>query len=349
MNKDELKSKVPKLLGEILPFGGTEPHIQSHIKMPQDMVSPDMVVKFRVSGRMRQLVIEVKPLGYPSQLLQALAPLKKAAERLKGYPMIITDSISERGASLLKDAGVCYIDLCGNCYLKIDGMYIEKSGKEKAKRPSGELRRLFSTKATRIIRTLLEFHKKPWEAVKLAEASKVSVGHAYKVTKKLIEQGFLTEEKHKLHLIDAGKLLDAWAEQYKINPSSIRSFYTGLKDTSKFMANIAQAAKRKKLTCAFTLHAGESLVAPFTRFTDVHFYLCEPVSDSILEAFNLERIEFGGTVHIIEPYDGGVFQHLQAINSIPVVCNTQLYLDLFQYPTRGKEAAKFLREQKMEI
>jgi len=31
------------------------------------------------------------------------------------------------------------------------------------------------------------------------------------------------------------------------------------------------------------------------------------------------------------------------------VCNTQLYLDLFQYPTRGKEAAEFLRKERMKI
>ncbi len=66
-------------------------------------------------------------------------------------------------------------------------------------------------------------------------------------------------------------------------------------------------------------------------------------------AMQLERIEFGGTVHVITPYDEGVLQHRQMIEQLPVVCNTQLYLDLFQHPTRGKEAAEFLRKERMKI
>src|SRR3989338_9747759 len=98
------------------------------------------------------------------------------------------------------------------------------------------------------------------------------------------------------------------------------------------MAQIAQAAATQQLTCAFTLHAGASLVAPFTRFTDVHCYLQEPLSDALLQAMQLERIEFGGTVHVITPYDKWVLHHRQMLERLPVVCNTQLYLDLVQYP-----------------
>jgi len=37
------------------------------------------------------------------------------------------------------------------------------------------------------------------------------------------------------------------------------------------------------------------------------------------------------------------------LERLPVVCNTQPYLDLFQSPTRGKEAAEFLRKERMKI
>lgn len=41
--------------------------------------------------------------------------------------------------------------------------------------------------------------------------------------------------------------------------------------------------------------------------------------------------------------------HRQVLENVPIVCNTQLYLDLFQHPTRGKEAAEFLRKERMKI
>jgi hypothetical protein len=143
--------------------------------------------------------------------------------------------------------------------------------------------------------------------------------------------------------------LDAWAQQYRIDPAAAQSFYTQAKDPAAVMAQVAQGAKARRLACAFTLHAGASLVAPFTRFTDVHVYLNEPLSDELLNALRLERIEFGGTVHVMQPYDEGVLRHLQHLHEIPVVCNTQLYLDLFQHPTRGREAAEFLRRERMTI
>ena len=115
------------------------------------------------------------------------------------------------------------------------------------------------------------------------------------------------------------------------------------------MAQIAQATSKEDVTCAFTLHAGASLVAPFTRFPDVHVYLKEPLTDTLLQAMQLERIELGGTVHVIAPYDEGVLHHRQLLDQLPVVCNMQLYLDLFQHPTRGKEAAEFLRKERMKI
>ena len=350
MTEKELQKEVPRILKEALPFAQIRVKRQGGGTGGRAVpLTPDMLVEFKTGGKTRKLLLKVKSLGYPSHLLQAIPMLKRAAEKVGGYPVIITDQVSERGAALAKESGVGYLDLAGNCYLNMGEIYIEKTAKEKLNRPSGELRRLFSRKATRVIRTLLELHDKSWEVIKLARESLVSVGHAYKVSEKLLQQGFLVEEQKKIRLKDAGKLFDAWADQYRIDNSKVHSFYTDLKDPKKLMSHISQVAKEKKFACAFTLHAGESIVAPFTRFTEVHFYLGEAISDDVLKDFGLEKIEFGGTVHIIEPYDEGVFHHQQVIDEIPIVSNTQLYLDLFQYPARGKEAAEFLRREKMKI
>lgn len=348
MNEKGLKERVPGLIKETFPSAGVKFEKEPR-SAGDESIRPDMVIELNAGGKTRRLVIEVKALGYPAQLLQAISALKRIAERMKAYPVIITDQISERGAALVKEAGMGYLDLAGNCFLNLGDIYIEKTAREKIKRPAGELRKLFSRKATRVIRTLLEFPGKAWDAISLAKESGVSIGHAYKVAKKLREQGFIVQTEEKICLRDAGKLLDAWADQYHIDASTVQSFYTGIKDPAKLVAHITKAMKAKKHACAFTLHAGESLVAPFTRFTDVHFYLAAAISDSLLKELELERIEFGGTAHIMMPYDEGVFHHGQKIGGIPVVSNTQLYLDLFQYPARGKEAAEFLRRQKMKI
>lgn len=349
MNESQLQQKVPQLLRAALP--------QAHIKLrhgPQrttndGLTGPDLIAEFTVGGKTKRLLIEVKVPGYPSSLLQAFQALQLASKHQRGYPVVVTDTLSERGAQLAKEAGIGFLDLAGNCWLNLGEVYVDKTAHTRLSRPPAELRRLFSPKATRVIRTLLEGHSKAWEVVKLAAASQVSIGHAYKVTHKLLQQGFLVQEQHLVRLREPGTLLDAWAQQYRIEPTTVQSFYTEIKEPATVMIRVAQVAKERKLTYAFTLHAGASLIAPFTRFTDIHFYLKEPLSDELLQALKLERIEFGGTVHVIQPYDEGVLRHLQHFNEIPVVCKTQLYLDLFQHPTRGREAADFLRREHMKL
>ena len=101
---------------------------------------------------------------------------------------------------------------------------------------------LFSRKATRVIRTLLEHPTTSWEVVKLAKRSQVSIGHAYKVTQKLLTQGFLVQEQREVRLREPGTLLDAWAGQYRIDPAAIQSFYTALKEPAAVMALVLLAA-----------------------------------------------------------------------------------------------------------
>lgn len=349
MNESQLYHNVPRLLREMLPHAQVKVRRGPHRATNGGLSGPDLVAEIRVGGKTKRLLIEVKVPGYPSSLLQAFQRLQFARKSQKGYPVVVTDALSERGAQLAKEAGVGFLDLAGNCWLNLWEVYVDKTAPARLSRPSAELRRLFSRKATRVIRTLLEEHSKSWEVVKLAAASQVSIGHAYKVTYKLLQQGFLMQEQHLVRLREPGTLLDAWAQQYRIDPVTVQSFYTEVKEPGAVMAHVAQVAKERHLTCAFTLHAGASLIAPFTRFTDVHVYLKEPISDELLNTLKLERIEFGGTVHVLQPYDEGVLHHLQQRNEMPVVCNTQLYLDLFQHPTRGREAADFLRREHMKL
>jgi len=363
MNEAKLEHQVPELLRAVLPQGKVTVRHSPAVRTDAGLRRPDLIAEVTVGGRTKRLLIEVKSPGYPMQLLQAFQVLQLARDTHKGYPVVVADAISARGASLAREAGVGYLDLAGNCWLNLGDIYIDKTSPQRmvrqgaatlparvhVVRPRGELRRLFSRKATRVIRTLLEQPTNRWDVVKLAAASQVSIGHAYKVTRSLLTQGFLIQEQHQVRLRDPGALLNAWAAEYRIDPATIQSFYTPLKDPAAVMAQMAQVVATQQLTCAFTLHAGASLVAPFTRFTEVHCYLKEPLSDALLQAMQLERIELGGTVHVITPYDEGVLHHRQMIEQLLIVCNTQLYLDLVQHPTRGREAAEFLRKERMKI
>ncbi len=110
------------------------------------------------------------------------------------------------------------------------------------------------------------------------------------------------------------------------------------------MERLARSAGRVKARYGFTLFAGASLIASFVRTPHVHLYLLGDTA-TFAEAAGLKPVTSGGNVHLIRPYDEGVLNPVQVIEGLNVVGNVQLYLDLVNYPARGKEQAAVLREK----
>jgi hypothetical protein len=158
----------------------------------------------------------------------------------------------------------------------------------------------------------------------------------------------MKNREHKLEIKNPGDLLDAWADSYDFSKNKIYNYYTFEKNTDAFIQKVSKIAKNNKLKYALTLHSGASLIAPFVRFTDIHLYFLGDLSTWI-KKLELKPIEFGGTVHLVEPFDEGVFYGVQTINDIKVASNIQLYLDLCNYPARGREQAEFLRKEKINF
>lgn len=346
VSEKQILDKVPNLIKENIPAF----KIKKIVHQPKIKgIIPDMVIDVEMVGKKRKLIIEAKSRGFPSQILQSIPVLLKVSSSVKdSYPIFVSDFISKKGASICKENNVGYIDLTGNCYVGLKEVYIEKIGEEQIERSRNILKKLFSPKATRIIRALLEEPERLWGINELSQAFEVALGYTHEVIAKLLKQGYIIrDEKKKIHLSRPTELLNDWAEQYRIPPENIHSYYSSMKNSQELMKKIANTLKRNKITYCFTLHAGASLVAPFMRFNDVHFYYLGELK-TIVQQLELEEIEFGGTVHLIEPYDEGIFYRKQTIEGKDVICNTQLYLDLNQYPARGKEQAEFLRKKRIK-
>lgn len=67
--------------------------------------------------------------------------------------------------------------------------------------------------------------------------------------------------------------------------------------------------------------------------------------DRLAKALDLGPVDAGGTVHLLVPNNEGVFYRTRTIEKVPVVCNTQLYVDLVNCPARGREQAEQLRRR----
>ena len=250
--------------------------------------------------------------------------------------------------AICRQHNVGCVDLLGNVYLAFDNVYIERVVEEKLERRKRQLKNLFAPVSSRIVRAMLEEPDRAWTLTELAEATDASLGQTHKVSEKLVDEAFARKSRQEgLALTDPAGLLDLWRETYDVKEANeVHSFHTSQRNPRRLMGEVERAAENLGRCYAFTLHAGASLIAPHVRFNDVHFYV-EDDLQTWVSALDLHTVEFGGNVHLLGPYDEGVFYQLRKPDGISVVGDIQLYLDLFKYPARGREQAEFLRDQEI--
>jgi AraC-like DNA-binding protein len=309
----------------------------------------DLVVDVRFGTKRKTFLMNLNSSGEPAFLHKAASQLHLASVRWpNSYPVVVAPYVSPRGREILRQSRVGFLDLVGNCLLEFDGVYIERV--EGAKPPAVRRRQrsLFAPVSSRIHRVLLENAERRWKLRDLAQEADMSIGLVHRVVQRLLDETFLERQDRLLVLRDPAGLLAAWTEAYEYSQNSIRVYHAAARTPKQLMQRIAEAARQMPGRYAFTLHAGASLVAPFVRFSDVHVYTEDPAG-AWVEALDLREVEFGGNLSLLEPYDAGVFYRTREVDGAVVVGDIQLYLDLYQYPARGREQADFLRQRRLKF
>ncbi|RLI67191.1 MAG: hypothetical protein DRP02_14865 [Candidatus Gerdarchaeota archaeon] len=199
---------------------------------------------------------------------------------------------------------------------------------------------IFSPKASRIIRVLLIHAKEGWTVEGLSKEAGVSLGFTHAVVMSLIQQGHVYRDNlYKLRVSDPVRLIQRWAAYHNYVAMNVFfRYHTFERNIEAFFSSIR---KVKNLKYALTVLAGAHVVAPYVRPTTVHFYIKKAKDvETWVKLLDLRPVETGGNVSMVLPYDEGVFYGVSRVNGLKVVSKVQLYVDLFNYPARGEEAAK---------
>lgn len=310
----------------------------------------DLCIQIKIGTISRKLVCEVKSQGEPRFIHQAVSRLtlsiKKEAKNV--YPIVITSYISKEGQDICKRANVGFIDLQGNVYLKFDNVLIEKVIDKKIPAEKKTIKKIFSPISSRIIRVLLENHDEIWTLQKLSNEAEASLRQVFLVINELVNKEYIIKERGAIRLVKPGELLNLWAQNYNFNSNKIFGFYSFARTLDEFLTAIRKTTDNTNLAYGLTLHCGASLIAPYIRFSSNHMYVDGDIHIWI-DKLNLKPTETGANTYLITPYDKGIFYNRQIIDKVAIVCNTQLYLDLVNYPARGREQADFLRKEKMDF
>jgi hypothetical protein len=345
VRSNEIKKHAAQRLRELFPQAKDwQELIDSHVGEQ----TVDLLARFKVGGEAKALICEVRPVGQPRYVRDALTRLRGLREHLPGgYPVVVAPYVSPQSAALVRQNGAGYVDLSGNCYLAFDNVLIEKEGKPNTRPVSRPLKTLFAPRATRIVRALLVERDRHWRLEELGRAVSVSLGHAHNVVKRLEELDWIERgPEGRFRLREPGALLDAWREEYTYRTNAVAAFVSPAGEKRRIMESLARQAGSLGLPYAFTLHAGASLVGPQVRVPTVHCYVggdAEPLA----RAVGLQHVEGEGTAYLMTPYDQGVFYAPLTKGGLRVVSLPQLYVDLYHHERRGREQADKLRRDAM--
>jgi hypothetical protein len=259
------------------------------------------------------------------------------------YSVLVAPFLSDRGRRLCERSNIGCIDLSGNIYLKFDNVYINQWGIGNKYKIERKQKNLLSLKSSLIIRSMLDNLEKRWTMQELSSYCSVSLAQVFKVLDSLEAEDYIEKKRGAIRISDPSGLLDLMVNGYSFNDQKIVGYYSPLKGYEQIFSKLRETRN----DYALTLGAAAQLVLPVVRSVDVYLYSND--FSGVINDLGLEPVEFGGNVYLIEPKDDGIMKSSRSIAGVRVVSNIQLYLDLYNYPQRGREQADAIREKILRV
>lgn len=304
----------------------------------------DVMVVIKLPEREQILLIETRLSGEPRFAREAVNQLFRSMENYPGaYGVFMAPYISSRSAEICKNEGVGYIDLTGNCFLSFDRVFINREGRPNPFSEKRQLRSLFSTKATRIIRVLLLHPGRKWKMVHLAREAEVSIGQVFAVKEMLLDKEWVTAERDGIKVTEPALLLKNWADNYSYTRNQVSDYYTML-PLEECEQKLAFFCEDEHIGYGISGFSGAARLAPSVKYNRLMVYV-QGDRELLVSKFNLKKAESGANVFLMGPYDKGVLYGSTVKDSMRIVSPVQLFLDLHSVPGRGQEAAERLFEE----
>lgn len=304
----------------------------------------DFQILIRVQGRPIRFYAQVKSNGQPRLARQATYELKHwLANHPDAYGIFIAPYISPRAGTICEEAGIGYLDLAGNCLLSFETVFIRQTGAPNPNVQRRDLRSLYSPKAERILRVLLNEPKRAWKIIELSQAAEVSLGQVANVKKLLVDREWLSTEPEGIRLSNPVSLLEDWARAYNFRRNQVQDYYA-LAELPEIEAQLAETCERLGWQYALTGFSSAARLAPMVRYQRASAYVKGDIN-TLIESLGWKAVTSGANVSLLVPYDDGVFYGAQTVDGILIATPVQTYLDLQSYRGRGQEAAQAVRKQ----
>lgn len=318
-------------------------------------VGADAVFQIKVHGRAVCILVEAKQSAFPRDIRHHAQHLAQRVSKLGGVetvPVIVAPSISPGSRDLLREQRIGYFDAGGSLYLPLtSGVYfIDRQPPSRGER---RLRNVYKGRSSQVLHVLLAKPERKWHVNELAEEAKVSPYTVHQVFTALEKQLWIEKQGRGPESVrilrEPGALLDSWAENYSVERYEFRNYHRWAQSFASVRQAVAEKIEEHGSEYALTLASGAQLVAPFATTVD-RLHLIIPATakiDVVAKDAGLKPADDGANVIFMITREYTPFLLPQRLEGVWVASDVQLYLDLQNWPARGKEQAEHLRKERL--
>lgn len=287
-------------------------------------------------------IVEAKIINSSASLkyiIEKIQLLKKENKQLK--MILLSSYFSPEKQIECKSNGINFVDLSGNLYLAEDNLYIDRAQNKNLFPEKRSGRNPFSDKASLIIRKMISDKNKLWGVRELASSIGVDPGFVSRIAGELEKRHYILKNKSLLKLINCQQIVNDWVDNYNISLNQQLKYFSPVRDIKEILNKIQSLPQNSLPEFALSVQAGANLISDYSVYDVVHIYVNDPECVQQFKMLNISEVEKGPNIIFLLPYyNNSVFFDKQIIKGIPVVSDLQLYLDLYNYPLRGREQAE---------
>jgi hypothetical protein len=315
---------------------------------------PDAVVSV---GNLR-FWIELKNTSSGARLMDAASSIRsRASDEANWTPVLAASYLSPSSQQALRREHMAFVDLAGNAWIVGNGVHVDRRGFGSPQHEDRSSRDLFSDKASLVLRVLMK-EQSPLGVRQIAEIvsskggdNRLTPGYVSKVISELARRGYVRKVGEKVVLRRAAELLNDWViDLRKRRRPAPQNYFMPASDAESLMPRIAEAFDQAGVEYVFAGHAGASLVDRHAMFDSLSLYAKDEGSaHDVLVGLGARLVDRGANISVSKPYYrvAAFYDYQVPKDHMKAASDVQLYLDLYDYPVRGREQAEHLYEARL--
>jgi hypothetical protein len=329
----EAAHRLPGILAELLDDSGLR------FEAPPDVTDVGLDLVGR-DARGRRWDFQITASSRPGRVADAARRMADL-RRDDAIPVLVVPYMSPAGARAAEDGRLSWIDLSGNAFIRGGDLYVRVEGRPNLFRSRGRPSSPFAPKSARVARVLLGDPGRWRRQKEIAAAAGLDDGSVSRIVRRLDEELLLERRGRELRLRDPGRLLDAWAQDYRFARHDVVAGHLSGSGI-ELARELEQRLDALGVRHAFTGLPAAWAIDHFARFRLATLYVEGDPRDAA-GRLELRRGAAGANVQLVGPDDLGVFIGEHPRDGLNCVSLEQVYLDLLHLPERAPEAAEHLR------